>query len=148
VSTTVWQRALIILALIGLSLALLWRYLVWSPLWDEGPFRGSPVADVSGLVRAQTIELWGGRRLHVFERRASDLAPVVVLDAPDRKRQWAIVASGRGDCVVNWIRFRDYSRLWISPRVIGTVDWNCGGREKTVWYLDHHATLKEYWYSW
>ena len=74
---------------------------------------------------------------------------MVVLKAEDGQVAWSIEARGREGCQVNSLRFDRYStRPWIWPRVIGVVDWNCGGREQAVWKLRRDGALKEYWYSW
>lgn len=69
--------------------------------------------------------------------------------AVSRRVAWSIEARGREGCQVNSLRFDAYSTVpWIWPRVAGVVDWNCGGREQTIWKLGRDGSLKEYWYSW
>jgi hypothetical protein len=97
----------------------------------------------------QEFPIWAGRRLVVYSRSSAELAPVVVLKAEDGQVAWSIEARGREGCQVNSLRFDRYStRPWIWPRVVGLVDWNCGGREQAVWKLGRDGSLIEYWYSW
>jgi hypothetical protein len=134
-------------ALAALFITLVW-WRTWNPAFDYGPYTGvpHPTPDVKPL---QEFPVWAGRRLVVYPRADGDLAPVVALKQDGARVVWSIEARGKDGCQVNSLRFDSYSTLpWIWPRVVGLVDWNCGGREQTVWKLSRDGTLMEYWYSW
>jgi hypothetical protein len=149
-----FQRRVLIFVVAGAGiLTVLFFLLVWWRTWnpspfDDGPFGGVQHQPPSGQP-VQEFRIWAGRRLLVYPRSSTELAPVVVLKAEDGQVAWSIEARGREGCQVNSLRFDRYStRPWIWPRVIGLVDWNCGGREQAVWKLRRDGSLKEYWYSW
>ena len=147
------QRALTITVIIaavaaGSLTALAW-WRSWNPSFmDSGPYAGIPRNPPQGTP-IQIFQIWDGNTLLIYPALSTNTDPIVALKDKTGRIQWSIEAKGKTNCHVASLRFDAYSVLaWKSPRIVGLVDWNCGGIEKMVWKLERDGTLKEYWYSW
>lgn len=123
---------------------LLWHW-SWSPVFDDGPFYGIQSTECSDREPDQTLEIWRGLRLLVFDPEPAEPAPLVSLHDRSGVEKWCIRATASEHSEVRRLRFLDSAWFW--PRVRGRVDWTYG-RERSIWFLDREGELREYWYSW
>jgi hypothetical protein len=121
----------------------------WSPFMDDGPFKGLPRTDAAQRRPSQTLEIYGGFTLDVFDPEAGEIAPTVRLRRGERT-VWAVYAApdARSKTHVDRIRFTDDLSLpFLPPRVRGWVDWTYG-HEVTWWHISRDGELEGFWYSW
>lgn len=127
---------------------LAWYYLPLGPLFDDGPFHGVAVAPIDGRQPDQSLGIFGGYMLEVFDPAAAGESPVVQLRDGSGDVRWAVRADGHQPGDVRSIRFA-WSRRGLarSGSVGGTVDWTYG-REATYWFVTSSGELRDYWCSW
>jgi hypothetical protein len=123
------------------------RESLWfSPMLDDGPFRGSPCLASPAGTPDQRFSVGDGW-LEVFDARGSMGAPIVRYVDRTGHSSWCIAAEGHEKTVVSTIRFRQTRNWYFRRIVVGDVRWTYG-HERTLWYLDRSGALHEYWYSW
>ncbi len=125
-----------------------WYFLPLGPLFDDGPFNGTPTAAINGRQPDQSTPIWGGRTLEVFDSTSEGVSATVQLRRADGSVQWAIIADGHRPGDVRSVRFTDAdSGLARSGTVHGSVKWTYG-HEACYWYITGGGKLRDYYYSW
>ena len=125
-----------------------WFYLPLGPFIDDGPFHGKPTAPVIYRAPDQSINLWNGNVLEVYDSTSKGTSAIVQFRRADNSVQWTIFADGHDSGDVRSIRFSNVHRgMARSGMVTGTVDWTYG-HEATYWFITGSGELRDYWYSW
>lgn len=153
----------IIIPLIIISVPMLaFWYLSWAPglFWD-GPFYGTKRAKCPATKPAQTLKIWDGMTLKVYDKTKNDIAPTIqVLDTNNQQQLCMYttetykepkknkIPSNKSS--VRQIRFlNNYNSIifYEKPRIKGSVDWS-GGPEGAIWIFNRNGKLEEYYFSW
>ncbi len=119
--------------------------LAWSPIFDDGPFTGRPVAKLPTTAPTQSFPV-KDFLLEVYSPPNDGEAPIVLLRDRDKKIKWAVHAEGMEKTQVTSLEFTHY-RTVFDITVRGTVHWTFG-HEGMMWIIGRDGALKEYWYSW
>ncbi len=138
----------VFLAVLLIVVIAAWYILPLGPLFDDGPFHGSPTSAINGRQPDQSMPIWGGSTLEVFDSTAEGVSATVQLRSTDGAVQWAILADGHKPGDVRSVRFSNAHRSFVrSGTVHGVVDWTFG-REACYWFITGNGKLRDYWYSW
>lgn len=125
-----------------------WFYLPFGPFIDDGPFHGKPTTPVIDRAPDQSINIWNGNVLEVYDSTSKETSAIVQLRRADNSVQWTIFADGHDSGDVRSIRFSNVHRgMARSGMVTGTVDWTYG-HEAAYWFITGSGELRDYWYSW
>jgi len=138
-----------ILTLFAGLCCLLW-YRAWNPWIDNGPFHGVRRSDIPKGEPNQTLQIYDGLELQVFDPNEDEQAPTVLLTKPPDEVLWCIyaVADDMTGTTVRTIRFKDWRHFpFKRPRVYAIIEWTFG-HEASWWFISKEGRLEEYWYSW
>lgn len=125
-----------------------WYFLPLPPMFDDGPFHGTPTAAINDRSPDQSTPIWGGRTLEVFDPPTESSSPTVQLRRRDGSIQWAILADGHEPGDVSSVRFTSMRRgMARTGTVYGAVKWTYG-HEGSTWFITGSGELRGYWYSW
>lgn len=104
-----------------------WYFLPVGPLLDDGPFHGTLTAAINGRQPDQSISIWSGKTLEVFDATTERISATVQLRRAYGSVQWAILADGHSSGDVRSVRFTNADRGRArSGTVYGWVDWTYG----------------------
>ncbi|MCC7406871.1 MAG: hypothetical protein IT442_02290 [Phycisphaeraceae bacterium] len=142
-----WLRRTVIVLLI-LIVGWMWYCLPLGPFLEDGPFHGIPVAPITSGQPDQSMPIFNGLTIEVFNSSVEGVSPVVQLRQRDGSIRWSIRADGHQLGDVHSIRFEEYHRgLTRSGVLRGMVHWTYG-HEKMTWFITGGGNLRDYWYSW
>lgn len=131
-----------------ISIIIAWYFLPLPPLFDDGPFTGTPTQEIINRAPHQVFRIWGGQVLEVFDSESENVSAIVQLRHSDNSVLWAILADGHNGGDTKSIRFKEVHRgLFRSGTVVGTVNWTYGN-ERSFWFITGSGPLRDYWYSW
>ena len=125
-----------------------WYRLPFRPMFDDGPFHGSPTSAVNGRQPDQSTQIWGACTLEVYDPTAEGVSAIVQLRRRDGSVQWAVFADGFNSGDVRSVRFTSAHRgLTRTGTVLGVVDWPFG-HELCRWFITGNGNLRDYYFSW
>lgn len=135
-------------AVVVAGLIAAWYFLPLPPLFDDGPFHGSPTASVADRTPDQSFSIYNGMALEVFDPLAENESPIVQLRQSDGSVRWSIFADGFEQGDVDSVRFTESSKgLARSGTVHADVEWTYG-HEGSMWFITKEGDLRDYWFSW
>ncbi len=125
-----------------------WYYFPFGPLFEDGPFHGTPTTAIADGQPDQSMQIFNGFTLESFDALTDDTSAIVQLRQSDGSIRWAIYADGFEPGDVRSVRFNSYRyALMRCGRVYGSADWTYGN-EAAYWFITGNGDLRDYWYSW